>query len=101
LYYSNAFIGLYLIRESAIDIAAMVESEKTIIIICILMPEYISRATGSKTGLNEKVIQPLKGHNVILFPDKTEYSAWADKTTLLSNLRLLLKNSSKYLTDNI
>ncbi|MBC8769842.1 hypothetical protein H4O18_17720 [Arenibacter sp. BSSL-BM3] len=51
---------------------------------CILMPDYIWMATGYKTGLNEKVLQPLKGHNVILFPDKTEYGAWADKTAMLA-----------------
>lgn len=48
------------------------------------MPEYIWMATGSKTGLNEIVLQPLKGHNVILFPDKTEHGAWADKTGMLT-----------------
>ena len=50
----------------------------------IHIPGYTWMATGSKTGLNEKVLQPLKGHKVILFPDKTEYGAWAEKTAMLT-----------------
>ncbi|WP_394336259.1 DUF6371 domain-containing protein [Arenibacter echinorum] len=61
LCYSNAFIGLYLIKESAIDMVAMVESEKTAIIMCILMPEYIWMATGSKVGRKQKFLNPSHG----------------------------------------
>ena len=80
----QCLFGLHLINESKRKTVAIVESEKTAIIMCILMPEYIWMATGSKTGLNEKVLQPLKGHNVILFPDRTEYNAWAEKTAMLT-----------------
>ena len=80
----QCLFGLHLIKENNSKTVAIVESEKTAIIMCILMPENIWMATGSKTGLNEKVLQPLKGHKVILFPDKTEYGAWADKSAMLT-----------------
>lgn len=79
----QCLFGLHLITEDDDHTIAIVESEKTAIIMSILIPDYIWMATGSKTGLNEKVLQPLKGHNVILFPDKTEFDAWANKTAML------------------
>ena len=54
-------------------------------IMSILIPNYTWMAKGFKDGHKQKLLNPLKGYKVILFPDKTEYGSWADKTTLLTN----------------
>ena len=48
---------------------AIVESEKTAIIMSEVKPEYLWLATGGKTELNVAKLRPLAGRRVILFPD--------------------------------
>ena len=66
-------------EESAI---AIVESEKTAVIMSEVKPEYTWLATGGKTELNVAKLKPLAGHKVILFPDTDEtgdtYRDWYD-----------------------
>ena len=61
---------------------AVVESEKTAVIMSEAKPEYIWLATGGKTELNVAKLRPLAGHKVILFPDTDEtgetYREWYD-----------------------
>ena len=59
---------------------AVVEAEKTAVIMSEVKPEYIWLATGGKTELNVARLKPLAGHRVILFPDTDEtgetYREW-------------------------
>jgi hypothetical protein len=59
---------------------AVVESEKTAVIMSEVKPEYLWMATGGKTELNVAKLKPLAGHKVILFPDTDEtgetYREW-------------------------
>ena len=48
---------------------AVVEAEKTAVIMSEVKPEYVWLATGGKTELNVAKLKPLAGHRVILFPD--------------------------------
>ena len=61
---------------------AVVESEKTAVIMSEAKPEYIWLATGGKTELNVAKLRPLAGRKVILFPDTDEtgetYREWYD-----------------------
>ena len=47
---------------------AIVESEKSAVILSELFPEYLWMATGYLANLNEMVFLPLKGHHVVCFP---------------------------------
>ena len=61
---------------------AVVEAEKTAVIMSEVKPEYIWLATGGKTELNVAKLRPLAGHRIILFPDTDEdgqtYRNWYD-----------------------
>lgn len=61
-------------------IVAIVESEKTAVIMSAVKPDYLWLATGGKTELNVAKLKPLAGHKVILFPDTDEtgdtYREW-------------------------
>ena len=61
---------------------AVVEAEKTAVIMSEVKPEYVWLATGGKTELNVAKLKPLAGHRVILFPDTDEtgdtYRDWYD-----------------------
>ena len=61
---------------------AIVESEKTAVIMSEVRPEYLWLATGGKTELSVAKLRPLAGRRVILFPDTDEtgqtYSDWYD-----------------------
>ena len=61
---------------------AVVEAEKTAVIMSEVKPEYIWLATGGKTELNVAKLRPLEGRRVILFPDTDvdgqTYRDWYD-----------------------
>lgn len=54
----------------------IVESEKTAIIMSMLLPDYLWLATGSKSNLKDSLLKPLRDYKVIVFPDKTEFDDW-------------------------
>jgi hypothetical protein len=62
---------------------AVVESEKTAIISSLFYPDKIWVATGGIS--NFKLIEALKGRNVILYPDSGCYEIWRDKAYLFRN----------------
>jgi hypothetical protein len=67
------------------DIVCVVESEKTAIIMSMVVPEYIWLATGSKTGFKREMLQPIKNYKIIAYPDKTEYQKWNKISVQLHN----------------
>ena len=48
---------------------AVVEAEKTAVIMSAIRPEYLWLATGGKTELSVARLSPLQGRRIILFPD--------------------------------
>ena len=83
----HCLFGLHLLMEDArwkmADVkVAVVEAEKTAVIMSEVKPEYIWLATGGKTELNVAKLRPLEGHRIILFPDTDEdgqtYRDWYD-----------------------
>ena len=69
---------------------AVVEAEKTAVIMSEVKPEYIWLATGGKTELNVAKLRPLEGHRIILFPDTDEdgqtYRDWYDVAEAASDV---------------
>ncbi|MGV9004721.1 DUF6371 domain-containing protein [Flavobacterium sp.] len=65
---------------------AIVESEKTAIIMDLFMPEYIWIATGSKQNFKNEILFPIKNNEIIAFPDKSEYKDWQVKAIELNKI---------------
>ena len=78
---SQCLFGLHLLSESEKQVA-IVESEKTAIIMSIELPNYTWMATGSLGGFKYDYLKPLKGKEIIAFPDKGGYYKW--KTTAIN-----------------
>ena len=72
----QCLFGLHRINEPNQNPIAIVESEKTAIIMSIVLPEYIWMATGAKHGLNIDKLKPLKNRQIVLYPDKGEFENW-------------------------
>lgn len=75
----HCLFGLHLLQDSKKNVA-VVESEKTAVIMSAVKPDYTWLATGGKTELNVAKLKPLQGRRVILFPDTDEtgktYQDW-------------------------
>lgn len=70
--------------EDKSKIIALVESEKTAVIMSILIPNYIWMATGGKSNLKMELLKPIKNRSVVLFPDKGEFEKWVDKANIFN-----------------
>ena len=72
----QCLFGLHRINIEISKPIAIVESEKTAIIMSIEAPEFLWLATGSKANLKEELLQPIKNRIIILHPDKGEFQDW-------------------------
>tara|TARA_R100000655_G_scaffold86663_1_gene126746 strand:- start:348 stop:1370 length:1023 start_codon:yes stop_codon:yes gene_type:complete len=82
----QCLFGLHLVNEIDCSAVAIVESEKTAMIMSVFKPEYLWLATGSKSGFKYEYLYPLKTKKIIAFPDKGEYSDWLAKAVNLNNV---------------
>lgn len=78
----QCLFGLHLINLN--KKIALVEAEKTVVIMALFMPEYIWLATGSKQNFKYDILDPLKGREIIAFPDKSEFADWNTKAIQLN-----------------
>lgn len=81
---SQCLFGLHLINEINQKTVAIVESEKTAIIMSLFKPEYVWLATGGKGFLKYNMLLPIKQFKIVAFPDKGEYKDWLNKATDLN-----------------
>ena len=70
----QCFFGEHLLKDKD-KIVAIVESDKTAVIMSHFLPQYIWISTSGKEGLNEEKFKVLKGRSVILFPDLSKPDA--------------------------
>jgi hypothetical protein len=71
----QCLFGLHLVTDE-IKKVAIVESEKTAILLSIERPDYVWLATGSLTNFKPKLLEPIKGRIIKAFPDKGGYERW-------------------------
>ena len=73
----QCLFGEHLLTSNPNRPVALVESEKTAVVMSRLIPEYVWLATGGSQGIksNER-LAPLAGRNVLLVPDNGQYYAW-------------------------
>jgi predicted RNA-binding Zn-ribbon protein involved in translation (DUF1610 family) len=72
----QCLFGLHRINIDLDKPIAIVEAEKTAIIMSIEAPDFLWLATGSKGNLKEELLKPLKNREIILHPDKGEFKDW-------------------------
>jgi len=75
----QCLFGLHQINEAETQTVAIVESEKTAIIMSIFKAEYVWLSTGSVQGFKYEMLKPLKNYKIIAFPDKSEFYIWQNK----------------------
>lgn len=80
---SQCLFGLHLINENT-RVVALVEAEKTAVIMSIFKPEYVWLSTGSKSGLKYEFLKPVKDFKIVEFPDKSEFNDWNNKAIELN-----------------
>ena len=91
----QCLFGLHLIKEQTQKkTICLVESEKTAIIMSIILPNYHWMATGSKSNLKQELLLPIKDFKIILYPDKTEFIDWNNKMKLLIESGFKMKCSN-------
>ena len=91
----QCLFGEHLLREKPNATVALVESEKTALIMSNYMPDFIWLATGGMDGcFNEKTMQVLRGRTVVLFPDLGGWNKWQKKSQVLKPIckRLIMSN---------
>ena len=88
---SHCFFGLHLLLEVQLftnrsadnTTIAIVEAEKTAVILSEHYPQYIWLAAGGKGQIQIDKFRPLRGRKVILFPDTdpdgSTFKSWSDK----------------------
>lgn len=81
---NQCLFGLHLINETNQKTIAIVEGEKTAVIMSVFKPQYTWLATGGKSGLKYEFLKPIKDYKIIAFPDKSEYNDWLNKATELN-----------------
>lgn len=80
----QCLFGLHLVNSDYQKDIAIVESEKTAIIMSIILPEFIWLSTGSKSNFKPELLEPLKKRKCIAYPDKSEFSKWNETATELN-----------------
>ncbi len=81
---NQCLFGLHLVNETNQKTIALVESEKTAVMMSVFKPQYTWLATGSKSGLKYDFLKPIKNYNIVAFPDKSEFNDWLIKATELN-----------------
>lgn len=87
----QCLFGLHLNTSS--KTIALVESEKTAIIMSLFLPEYVWMSTGGKQNFNKELLLPLKLREIIAFPDKSEFNDWQKKANDLNKIGFKIKVS--------
>lgn len=66
---THCFFGLHLLDEDQQKAVAVVEAEKTAVIMSEVCPQYLWLATGGLSCLTESALFPLRRRRIMLFPD--------------------------------
>lgn len=81
---NKCLFGEHLLRRYPTQTVALVESPKNALFGAAVQPRYVWVATGSKAMLTRPVLEPLRGRQVMVFPDRDAIGEW---TQLLHTMR--------------
>ena len=89
---TQCFFGQHLLIQTDKRVA-IVESEKTAVILSIMKPDMLWLATGGCCNLNAYKCSVLEGRQVILFPDSGSYAKWADRMNVASGFNYVVSDA--------
>ena len=81
---NQCLFGEHLLNGGTLPVA-IVESEKTVCIASIYLPQFIWLACGQLQGLNADNCKVLSGRTVLLFPDLKGFDKWQQKAKELES----------------
>jgi len=81
----QCLFGMHLVTNTT-KLIGLVESEKTALTMSLFLPEYTWIATGSKQNLKESLLNSIKRHKIVLYPDKGEFNDWNTTSSTLSEI---------------
>lgn len=76
---TQCLYGEHLLRTNPDKVVAIVESEKTAIIMACINTDMVWLATGGKNNLTGERFAPLKGRKILIYPDADAVQEWAAK----------------------
>lgn len=85
----QCLFGEHLLAKYPGKPVAIVESEKTSLIMAGFLPAFVWLATGGKNGAkwtDWEVYKALEGRQVVLYPDLGAFDAWKEKSKLLATV---------------
>ena len=82
----QCFFGLHLLNNYNGTTIAIVESEKTAIMMSMFYPKYLWLATGSKCNFKKELFEPIKNYEILAFPDKSEFEDWNKRSKELNRI---------------
>ena len=82
----QCLFGEHLLDKYPDKPVAVVESEKTAAILGVVMPSCVAVACGGCGNLTPTLCEPLKGRDVILFPDNGKYKEWTEKGKSMAHM---------------
>lgn len=88
------YFGEHLINQYTKKPIAIVESEKTALIMTIIQAECLWIASGSLSNLSNKRMQHYLNRTIILYPDLGAYDKWQEKAIKLNKLGHTIKVST-------
>lgn len=97
--FNQCLFGLHLVGKNT-KVIALIESEKSAIIMSIFKPEYVWLSTGGKGGFKFDFLNPIKGQTIIAFPDKGVYDLWLEKANQLNSFGFNIRVSNWLETQN-
>ena len=83
--FTQCMFGAHLIKDNEINYA-VVESEKTALIMSLELPEYTWLSVNGKGGFKESMLKPLKDKKIVAYPDKGCYKDWNEMTNKLNEV---------------
>ena len=100
--FTQCMFGAHLIKDNEINYA-VVESEKTALVMSLEMPQYSWLSVNGLNGFKNSMLTPLKGKKVVAFPDKGCYAKWHNTANELNNnegYNIRVSNQLENLTQN-
>ena len=83
---STCMFGEHLLSRYPDSLVVLVESPKNALFGALAFPQWTWVATGNKTMLRREVLQPLRGRNVIVIPDRDAIPAWSAQIDRMADL---------------
>ena len=83
--FDQCMFGAHLIEGNEINYA-IVESEKTALIMSLELPEYKWLSVNGKGGFKESMLKSLKEKKIVAYPDKGCYEDWNEMASTLNEV---------------